>query len=206
MKNIIAKVQAHTKGTKIVSIRSVTKPRMRKTNNPFFDRILKVTDQTLMIGSDYKKACDKGLAKIGEANPDYKVKESWHKHYNGHSAIVTDTKTETKFYLYGRRLNNPKTGKLQSKSRYIYKMDNGNFCFIDKKVFEKFLYESKPSAFKPIVATIEFKNIVSIKFDGEKIYNPLIERLKVNKVKMIVDNEDDTKRISSKEGDVKMVS
>jgi hypothetical protein len=161
--NSIEQFARSIKGTKITSVRTITVPDMLKRNNPFYGSVIKVTDQNMLFGGDYKKACDKGLKKQGIENPDYQVKDVWHKHVDNCPALVTDKRTESKLYLFGRVIENPKTGKIQSKARYLMKLSNGKFVPIQKSMIESFLKKKKPSDFKPTMRTFELGNVVRVK-------------------------------------------
>ena len=71
--NIVNLVRSTVKGTTIVSFDSVTEPKMRKTNNPFFGNVLKASKVNGMMGFDYEKAVNRVAEKEGaearEAKP-----------------------------------------------------------------------------------------------------------------------------------------
>lgn len=57
-------------GNVIITIRAKTVPEMRKTNNPYFGRVHKISLANGTIGADYEKAVNRKLEKQGE-EPDF---------------------------------------------------------------------------------------------------------------------------------------
>jgi len=54
---------------RFISFESQTIPKMRKTNNPYFDRVVKLTRAVVQVGRDYENAVNNQLKKEGkEAN------------------------------------------------------------------------------------------------------------------------------------------
>ena len=67
----LAQVLNDTKGCQFVNIFSLTEPTMRKTNNPYINRVMKLTCQSMQFGYDYTTAVNNRLKAQGlEANFD----------------------------------------------------------------------------------------------------------------------------------------
>lgn len=98
MENIINQVSATKKATFGVEIITETIPAMRKTNNPFFGRVTKITHYIDgVLGVDYQKTVNRRLAKNGR-KANYKSEApNGKKHYN--AFFYQSLNNENVFYL-----------------------------------------------------------------------------------------------------------
>lgn len=62
----LASALANTNGASFVTITTLTEPKMRKTNNPLFGRVLKFAVRNCQFGYDYEKAVNNRLEKEGK--------------------------------------------------------------------------------------------------------------------------------------------
>ena len=94
---IIDKISNLKKATFGVEIVTETEPAMRKTNNPFVNRVKKITIyKNAILGVDYQNAVNNRLERNG-LEPNYVAEApKGKKHYN---AFFYQSLDETKFYL-----------------------------------------------------------------------------------------------------------
>lgn len=132
------------------------------TPNLFFENgIYKISKQyQIVTGFDYEKSVNRRLEKEGKDN-DFKTQENWFDVIS--KSLVTDKKTNSKFYLRYQRQEKSTISKV-----YEYKGDP-----IEKTLFESFLVEKKNSYTKqgldsPLqFQVVDLNNILSISMDGE---------------------------------------
>jgi len=73
--NIVNLVRNTVKGTTFVSFKSVTVPKMRKTNNPFFGLVEKHSQIHAQIGFDYNNAVNNLATKEGKMDREAKPRK-----------------------------------------------------------------------------------------------------------------------------------
>jgi hypothetical protein len=117
-----------------VNLTTETKVRMNKTNNPYFDKVIKRSKGNFLMGNDYGTRVITNEKKEGfEGN--FEVEEMKGKKHVS-KVVCVDTKTESIFYLMVERFD-----EIKPKVEYIFE---GNE--IEKTLFESFMtkvYESQ---------------------------------------------------------------
>jgi hypothetical protein len=144
-----------------VNLTTETKVRMNKTNNPYFDKVIKRSKGNFLMGNDYGTRVITNEKKEGfEGN--FEVEEMKGKKHVS-KVVCVDTKTESVFYLMVERFD-----EIKPKVEYIFE---GNE--IEKTLFESFMtkvYESQKQVQerKVNVLTYKIENIKEISFGKEK--------------------------------------
>jgi hypothetical protein len=134
---------------------------MNKTNNPYFDKVIKRSKGNFLMGNDYGTRVITNEKKEGfEGN--FEVEEMKGKKHVS-KVVCVDTKTESVFYLMVERFD-----EIKPKVEYIFE---GNE--IEKTLFESFMtkvYESQKQVQerKVNVLTYKIENIKEISFGKEK--------------------------------------
>lgn len=147
-----------------VSVASVTEPRMRKTNNPYFGKVTKRSRIAGAIGFDYEQVIiNQGLREGNDI--DFNFRAQAHKW-----AVPTDSlnivtnKQGTKLYLRIKVQANPE------KPEYFFDGEP-----IEKSEIEQFLYQSKKPQTQDVlekevvIRMIDFNNITNIRIAGKDI-------------------------------------
>lgn len=154
------------KGTLGINIVSVTIPKMRKTNNPFYGRVHKAKLMTNVgLGYNYKKNREDEQKANGE-EVGFTPKKPSGLHWVNFPFILQSDKDETKFYL---RVNH--RNKMKSKS--IYLLDGKPCDAATLREIMQFISVSAPNTntnVKPFNITID--NIMAIS-QGNKVFNRL---------------------------------
>ena len=106
---------------------------MNKKGNPYHDQVIKHQSSNFYIGSTYEDRVNNNLIKEGKDNTFVSSTPSGKRHIS--KCILTDTKTETKFYLMCEWFK-------RSYPKISYKFQNDS---IDKVLFEDYLTKRKES-------------------------------------------------------------
>ena len=107
---------------------------MNKKGNPYYeDKVIKHQSSNFYIGSTYEDRVNNNLIKEGKENNFVSSTPSGKRHIS--KCILTDTKTETKFYLMCEWFK-------RSYPKISYKFQNGS---IDKVLFEDYLIKRTES-------------------------------------------------------------
>jgi hypothetical protein len=110
-----------------------TKVRMNKTNNPYYDKVIKKSSSNFLMGNDYEKRVIINELKEG-LEGTFEVEElKGKKHIS--KVVCVDTKTESKHYLCVERFD-----EIKPKVEYFYE---GNV--IDKTLFESYMVKVSES-------------------------------------------------------------
>ena len=144
-----------------VNITMETKVRMNKTNNPFFDKVIKRSSCNYLIGNDYEKRVQSNEKKEGLEGDFESGELKGKKHVS--KCVLVDTKTEQTHYLMVERFD-----EIPPKNEFIFE---GNI--IEKTLFESYMtkvYESQKQEQekKVMVITPKIENIKKITLNGEK--------------------------------------
>lgn len=137
-----------------------TKPKMRKTNNPYFDKVIKKTNGRYFIGMDYEKRVIGNLTKEGVEEPQFESKKNnVGEHVN--KCVLFNQNTQ-KFYLFYERFD-----EVKPKVEFIFE---GNT--IEKQLFESFMSQSSNYNNQDLertvkVQSVSFDNIKQISVNGE---------------------------------------
>lgn len=160
--NLLSNVDKST----FVHLVTETKVRMRKTNNPYYDKVIKRTSCNYLMGNDYEKRVFTNGEKEGikrEENP-FEVQEMrGKKHISKVVLVSTNPEKEETHYLMVERFN-----EISPKVEYIME---GNP--IEKELFESFMgsqseNKSQPQEKKVMVITPMIDSIKQISFDKQQ--------------------------------------
>jgi hypothetical protein len=144
-----------------VHLLTETKVRMNKTNNPFFDKVIKKSSCNYLMGNDYQDRVIVNEIKEGlEGN--FEVEEMKGKKHVS-KVVCIDTKTESVHYLMVERFD-----EIKPQVEYTFE---GNQ--IEKQLFESYMVkvsESKKQVQERKVKVLTFKidNIKEISFGKQK--------------------------------------
>jgi hypothetical protein len=143
-----------------INLVSQTKVRMNKTNNPYFDKVIKRSKCNYLIGNNYEKRVQINEEKEGIEGNFQSEELKGKKHIS--KCVLVDTKTEQTHYLMVERFDEV----TPTETEYIYE---GNT--IEKQLFESFMtkvYESQKQQQerKVMVITPKIENIKEITFGG----------------------------------------
>jgi hypothetical protein len=159
------------KGGTLTNIVMETTPRMKKTGNPWFNKLVKRSSCNYLMGNDYEDRVHTNEIKEG-MEPNFVVEKPKGKtKVEGSQILYTDDKTRSKFYVMVERFD-------EIKPNITFSNVETNEV-VDKGLFDEFLYKSYPSQKQ----TQERKVMV---------ITPLVSNIKemsVNGVKYIVENE-----------------
>jgi hypothetical protein len=166
LKNVLLNMN----GTPFISFVTDTEVRMNKTNNPFFGRVRKEKFTVVQSGFDYEKSVNNRLKKEGKEN-DFKSVPNWMKLVDENNLfLVTDKKTETKFYF-----------------RYQYVSDKPiktNYTLDGKKVNKDLLF-SFIGKYLPKSKSYSNQNLDNpLRFSTVKLEN--IKEITINKTKYVI--------------------
>lgn len=110
---VCAEIQNGTFG---VVINTETEPRMRKTNNPYFGRVRKITRMTnVAIGYNYENVVNARLGREGKEN-DFQAEKPNGKHWVCFPNILASDKDESQLYLRT-------TMRKNTESKSVYTLD-----------------------------------------------------------------------------------
>lgn len=157
--NDLVELLSQYRGTKICSLITHTAPRMRKTGNPFYGEILKISAMNGMINFNYAGNVNKQRERENKSQ-DFQSSPSWFTHTN--SFLVEHPETGQQ-YIKFRLLKNPNS--------VFYNTRTGQI--IDRHQIEPYLYDSSgyesQDLDKPIrTITIKIENIKKLKVDGQE--------------------------------------
>jgi hypothetical protein len=143
-----------------VNLVTETKVRMNKTNNPYFDKVIKRNKCTYLVGNDYEKRVNSNEVKEG-LEGDFKSEEMKGKKHIS-KCVCVDTKTESVHYLMVERFDEVKP----QKTEYICEGSP-----IEKQLFETYMtkvYESnkQEQERKVMVITPKLDSIKEITLNG----------------------------------------
>lgn len=145
----------------LVNVVMETKVRMNKTNNPYFDKVIKKSSCNYLIGNDYETRVNSNEKKEGLEGDFISMAPSGKKHVS--KCVLVDTKTESTHYLMVERFD-----EIKPKNEFVFE---GNE--IDKQIFESFMVKVSESSRqdqerKVMVITPMIKNIKEISLNGTK--------------------------------------
>jgi len=135
--------------------------KMNKTNNPFFDKVIKRSSCNFLIGNDYEKRVQTNEKKEGLEGNFQSGVLSGKEHIT--KCVLKDKTTGLKRYLMVERFK-----EVKPKVDFIFE---GNS--IDKTLFESYMgkvseNKSQPQENKVVVNTYLLESIKQISLDGEK--------------------------------------
>ena len=142
---------------------SLTKPKMNKTNNPYFDKVNKLSKGTYFIGGTYEDMVNTRMVKEG-IEPTFESKEcSVGKHIEGSKCLQVNERLNKHYLQYFIF----QTSKIKSEFEF-----EGNS--IDKQIFESYLVKKsetsrQPQENKHQPQSLTTTNIKEISLDG-KVY------------------------------------
>jgi hypothetical protein len=122
-----------------------TKPKMNKTNNPYFDRVTKITKGNILLGCDYK-------TRVGNEteNPDFQPEEN--KVGEKVTKCIRHNEKYNRFYLDYEWFE-----EVKPKSEYRYNGDP-----IEKQLFESFMGTYTPNKYGVNHQSVTVTNIKEI--------------------------------------------
>lgn len=137
-----------------------TKVGMNKTNNPYYDKVIKRSSCNYLIGNDYEKRVQSNEKKEGIESTFKSVKPSGKSHVS--KCVLVDDKTQQTYYLMVERFD-----EIEPKNEFIF---DGNF--IEKQLFKDYMVkvsESKKQEQekKVMVITPKIENIKEISINKE---------------------------------------
>lgn len=122
--NVLNQVEKQT----FVHVVMETEVRMRKTDNPFYGLVKKVSSGNYLIGTDYGKRVKSNMSKEGIEEPTFEVEPPKGKEHIS-KVVLVDTKTGTTHYLMMERFD-----EVKPQVHYIM-----NGVTIEKGLFEHFM-------------------------------------------------------------------
>ena len=138
--------------------------RMNKKGNPYHDQVIKNLSSNFYIGSTYEDRVNNNLVKEDKENNFVSSTPSGKRHIS--KCILTDTKTETKFYLMCEWFK-------RSYPKVSYKFQNGS---IDKVLFEDYIVKRTESVKQDLDKKV---NIVTYGMES-------IKEVRLNKTRYIL--------------------
>jgi hypothetical protein len=170
---MIEMIDMNVKGNTMVSLDSVTTPKMRKTNNPYLG-VKKYQSKSGCIGFDYRNSVNNQAEREDKEYREVKKRAWGVLSPNRIWVHHTDKKGNFKVYLQL---------KLQSTANTVYRMPDGSI--VDEEKLLPFMQESEPSSTQAdldkniIVNDINIENIVAIRMFGKewKIVNEVSQEV-----------------------------
>jgi hypothetical protein len=149
------------KRPEMINLVTETVPKMKKTNNPYFDCVVKKSKGNFLICTDYSKRVNNNRDKE-QKETDF-VPQSPKGKIHVSNCVLTDEKTQTKFYLMVERFD-----EVKPKVQYFFNDEP-----IDKDLIVDFLpkvYESNTQDLnrEVMVLTYLFDSIIGFSFRGRK--------------------------------------
>lgn len=140
-----------------------TKVRMNKTNNPYYDKVIKRSKCNYSLGIDYQKRVEKNYEKEGIESTFESEKPSGKHHIGNSKCLLIDDKTESVHYVMLERFD-----EINPQNEFIFE-SNG----IDKQLFESYMVKVSESQKqeqerKVMVITPKIENIKEISLEGTK--------------------------------------
>lgn len=140
-----------------------TKVSMNKTNNPYYDKVIKKSSCNYSLGIDYQKRVNNNYIKEGIESTFESEKPSGKHHVGNSKCLLIDDKTESVHYVMLERFD-----EIKPQNEYIFE---GNE--IDKQIFQDYMKKSSESQKqeqekKVMVITPKIENIKEISLGGTK--------------------------------------
>lgn len=140
-----------------------TKVRMNKTNNPYYDKVIKRSKCNYSLGIDYQKRVNNNYTKEGIENTFESEKPSGKHHIGNSKCLLIDDKTESVHYVMLERFD-----EINPTNEFIFE---GNE--IDKQIFQDYMVKVSESQKqeqdrKVMVLTPKIDNIKEISLEGTK--------------------------------------
>lgn len=162
----MAIILANQKGSTMAEIEAVTEPKMRKTNNPFIGKVIKVSITNIGLGGDYEKAVIRQMEREG-VEGDFQAKPNWHIGWKDSKIIRINRKDDPenpqKLYAMVRCFRSDKVE---------YRWNDGRFMS-DAEIEEMktFIPDKKEAPGQPVenkivVRTITIGNIRELRMKG----------------------------------------
>ncbi len=152
-------------GNGFAHIKTKTVPAMRKTNNPFFGKVWKITDANIQAGFHYINSVNNQLEREGkERNAELKERK-WGVRIGG-TPLVEHTNKKGEYNLYLE-------AKVESVNSCYFVDEDGNK--VDREALAPFLYASKKSSTQEnvekevILRDYKLDSIQWIKMDGVEL-------------------------------------
>lgn len=156
-------------GAKMTSIITVTEPKMRKKDNPYFGRIKKIAKRNVQLVVDYDNSVGNQREREGKEREDWAKGTSWHKPVfdskGRQTPISCHKEHEEDKYLFVKYLNEGGSSEF---------LDTESGTIIPKETLEPWLQMGT----KPInqglnktivVATVALDNVKAIMADGKAV-------------------------------------
>ena len=136
-----------------------TVPKMRKTNNPFFGRIVKLNETRILIGTNYENRVNNNLSKENKETDFVVSKNNVGEHF---SKCVLFNENTQKFYLQYERFD-------EIKPKTTYLCDGQP---IEKSQFDMFLqisnYSNQGLDREVKILSVTVNNIKEMSLNGKK--------------------------------------
>jgi len=164
-------LKAQKRGT-FANFHIETVPDMRKTENPFFGKVMKITTGNILIGGNYNKRVENETGIEGFQSEKCKVGE-----HIGDGNCVLYNENKGRHYLQYEWFE-----EVRPKSEYEFE---GNP--IEKELFRSYMGTYTPNKYGVLTQSVNVNNIKSITFNHTKytVIDPIPDtpRPKVKKVK-----------------------
>ena len=144
-----------------VNVVMETKVRMNKTNNPYYDKVIKRSKCNFLIGNDYETRVGTNYGNEGLENTFVVEKPSGKTHIS--KCLLIDDKTQSTYYVMLERFD-----EIKPTNEFIFE---GNE--IDKQLFQDFMVkytesQKQEQERKVMVITPKIENIKEISLNGTK--------------------------------------
>lgn len=151
------------RGSRIMDIVTMTEPGMRKTDNPYHGRVVKVAVNNVQVNFDYENAVNNRLSKEG-ADSNFEAKETWYRVVTRDDGTLTpwaEHKTNHTKYLRCRHLD--------TRSAKYFDISSGDG--VDYATIEPFMPKKgsgRQGTINPVKVTVYgLDSLVAIKHNGE---------------------------------------
>ena len=140
-----------------------TMVRMNKTNNPYYNKVVKRSKCNYSLGIDYQKRVNNNYTKEGIENTFESEKPSGKHHVGNSKCLLIDDKTESVYYVMLERFD-----EIKPTNEFIFE---GNE--IDKQLFQDFMVkytesQKQEQERKVSVITPKIDSIMGISLNGTK--------------------------------------
>lgn len=142
-----------------------TVPSMRKTNNPYFNRVTKITKGNVLLGCNYQTRVSNNTK-----NPDFKPEEN--KVGEKVTKCIRHNEKFDRYYLDYEWFN-----EVRPKSEYVCDGDP-----IEKEMFESFMSQYVPNKYGVNHQSVTVTNIKEIHFNGNEYIVNNNDGVEVNNV------------------------
>lgn len=146
---------------RFVNVVMTTTPDMRKTNNPYFDKVRKHTSRQYHLMIDYGKSVENGAEKEGII-VDYEVEKPKGKHHIS-PVVLMDDKTNSIHYLNLRPYEN-----VPATTIYTFEGNRIDYAMFSSYLTAKSNCAKQPQQNKVLCITPKLTNIHSITIDETK--------------------------------------